>query len=140
MPTDKIFRGFFKFFLSIVLLTPNACESYARTNYKKGRNPIKSKAEAKNPSVIELLTSVQNKLSNEAARPQIQARGLSKAEIERLNTLYQSIGNLKEMITQLEKTTLKDDLAQPKAFAREPKTKPKPKPKLKAKSKSKEAK
>ena len=131
-------KKFIIFCFSLALAMPAAHEAYARTNPRKGKVPVKAKHEPKNPSGIQLLTSVQNKLSNEAARLQIQARGLSKAEIERLNTLYQSIGNLKEMITKLEKTALKDDhFAQPKVFAREPKPKPKPSPKPKLKQKAK---
>ena len=124
--------------LSLAIVTPLARKVDARTAPRKAKVPAKAKPEPSNPNVIQLLTSVQNKLSNEAARLQIQARGLSKAEIERLNTLYQSIGNLKEMITQLEKTALKEDhFAQPKAFAREPKPNPKPKVKPKQKPKAK---
>ena len=136
MTIDRIYKSLFSFWLSIALFIPAAHEASAKVSHRKGKSAVKSKTEIKNPSVVDLLTSVQNKLSNEAARLQIQARGLSKAEIERLNTLYQSIGNLKEMITQLEKTALKDDhFAQPKAFAREPKPKKKQKTKSKAKAK-----
>lgn len=135
MSIKIIFQAIFTFCIILMLSSTWAPSAHARSP-KKSQTPPKTKTDTGNPSVIQLLTSVQNKLSNEAARLQIQARGLSKAEIERLNALYQSIGNLKEMISMLESTALKDDhFAQPKAFAREPKPKAKPKSKPKAKQK-----
>ena len=79
-----------------------------------GKTPgkvIQKKQPVERNTAIRLLGIARDKLSNEAARLQIQGKGLSKREITRLNTLYKSVGRIREIISSLENSALEKELS-----------------------------